>query len=358
MKWHVWIRRVQKREVLRIAVALGLVGTVFLAGGGALFAVTIGVNFYGTHPNGASQMATQTAGAPGYVQTNWNDVTMANFSSGSNVNALGTPLVDKNGVATDITFGYASDGAWAWAFSSTADPPAYTATPDTMLLSGYSLVAGNDDHHYVFFGNVPAGEYKVVLYTVGPFVRQSTYTVSNGEGTNEYVSAPMLDSEYLGLVDPPGPPGLGYQMVLDPTDNLDPLQTSSYVVMDAAPNANGNIGVTLRTPYFDAWSAVQLVSVGGDELPGDFNHDDKVDAADYTVWRDGFGTTYTPDDYGVWKTHFGESAGSGAGSIGVASAVPEPGSVWLLVAGVVWGMGNGTRRCVRRRDFAAADATC
>ena len=46
---------------------------------------------------------------------------------------------------------------------------------------------------------------------------------------------------------------------------------------------------------------------------GDFNHDNIVNAADYTVWRNGLGTTYTLADYGVWKTHFGQGLGSGTG---------------------------------------------
>jgi hypothetical protein len=74
-------------------------------------------------------------------------------------------------------------------------------------------------------------------------------------------------------------------------------------------------------------------------LPGDYNRNGIVDAADYTIWRnDGPGNLIEPYtrsdengngfvdnlDYDTWKNHFGESlsgAGSGAGS---ASGVPEP----------------------------------
>jgi autotransporter-associated beta strand protein len=65
-----------------------------------------------------------------------------------------------------------------------------------------------------------------------------------------------------------------------------------------------------------------LITVG---LLGDFNSDLAVDAADYVVWRKGFGTAYTEADYDAWRAHYGETAGSGAGS-----AVPEPG-VLLMV---------------------------
>jgi len=35
-----------------------------------------------------------------------------------------------------------------------------------------------------------------------------------------------------------------------------------------------------------------------------------VDAADYSVWRNGLYTTYTPDHYAHWKGNFGAAAGS------------------------------------------------
>jgi len=65
-------------------------------------------------------------------------------------------------------------------------------------------------------------------------------------------------------------------------------------------------------------------------LPGDFNGDNVVNAADYTVWRNGLGSTYTLDDYDDWKTHFGETL-PGGGSAAAAS-VPEP-ATWLLCLG-------------------------
>jgi hypothetical protein len=84
-------------------------------------------------------------------------------------------------------------------------------------------------------------------------------------------------------------------------------------------------------------------------LPGDYNNDHKVDAADYTVWRDklGSGTSLPfnddtpgvgPDDYTRWKTHFGQMGGAGA-----VTAVPEPATALLLLAA------TGAMACLRRR---------
>jgi hypothetical protein len=66
---------------------------------------------------------------------------------------------------------------------------------------------------------------------------------------------------------------------------------------------------------------------GAASLAGDFNHDGTVDAADYSVWRDTHGT---PEQYRLWKTHFGESDASSS-PVGSASAVPEPATAFLLL---------------------------
>lgn len=58
-------------------------------------------------------------------------------------------------------------------------------------------------------------------------------------------------------------------------------------------------------------------------LPGDFNLDGAVDAADYTVWRDGVGSLYSTEDYDVWKANFGETLVTGAAAEAYA-LVPEP----------------------------------
>lgn len=67
-------------------------------------------------------------------------------------------------------------------------------------------------------------------------------------------------------------------------------------------------------------------------LPGDFNDDNIVDAADYTRWRDGLGGQYTASDYADWKNNFGQSAGAGARS--PIAAIPEPRAATLAFAAI------------------------
>jgi len=76
----------------------------------------------------------------------------------------------------------------------------------------------------------------------------------------------------------------------------------------------------------DTGSSIVL-SIASAGLPGDFNSDGVVNTADYTLWRNGLGTTYTQNDYDTWRAHYGDVAGSGANG-----AVPEP-SILMLACG-------------------------
>jgi hypothetical protein len=76
-------------------------------------------------------------------------------------------------------------------------------------------------------------------------------------------------------------------------------------------------------------------------IAGDYNNNGVVDAADYVVWRKNDGSTNTlPNDliggtigtaqYNQWRTHFGQTTGSGSGARANA-AVPEPATLVLLL---------------------------
>ena len=83
-------------------------------------------------------------------------------------------------------------------------------------------------------------------------------------------------------------------------------------------------------------NAAQNLRVAG---PGDFNADGSVNAADYVVWRNGLGSSYTQSDYDLWRSRFGQSFGSGSavGSL-VDVLVPEPGTGMLVLVGVFGAM--------------------
>jgi hypothetical protein len=82
---------------------------------------------------------------------------------------------------------------------------------------------------------------------------------------------------------------------------------------------------------------------------GDYNDDEIVDAADYTVWRDGLGTNFTPGHYQTWKNHFGEV--TAPNSTGIAVPEPSCGPI-IIVAGICF---RTTRRRSRASSVLAAE---
>jgi hypothetical protein len=73
---------------------------------------------------------------------------------------------------------------------------------------------------------------------------------------------------------------------------------------------------------------------------GDYNGNGTVDAADYVLWRKGGPLQNEGDnpgvvdqaDYAVWRANFGRTTGGGSG---LASAVPEPSALALVVLGLL-----------------------
>jgi hypothetical protein len=218
------------------------------------------------------------------------------------------------------------------------------------------------------------------LTTAGPFTNTGTLT---GHGT---IHGDVMNT--TGAVAPGSSPGtlhidgdytqgaMGQLIVeLASTANFDRLLVDDAASLDGALNvslfggfapAQDNVFVILTaasvTGTFDemlppligdlAWKvlyeagSVSLISY----LPGDYNRNGVTDAADFVVWRntlnqsvargtgaDGdFDGQITPADHDLWRAHFGQMAGSGAG-VSANAAVPEPATfVMLILAAVGW----------------------
>jgi hypothetical protein len=109
-----------------------------------------------------------------------------------------------------------------------------------------------------------------------------------------------------------------------------------------------------------AWSVTTMVFIS-DGVPGDFNRDGSVDAADYAVWRKLSGqsgdlaadgnedNTVDVDDYLLWRANFGRSAADAGQASAVAA--PEPASLILSMittaVGAMAQRGALFRRCGR-----------
>jgi T5SS/PEP-CTERM-associated repeat protein len=105
---------------------------------------------------------------------------------------------------------------------------------------------------------------------------------------------------------------------------------SGTFATESLPTLGG--GLALDVQYTANSVVLAVVSTA---IPGDYNGNGVVDAADYTRWRDTLGTsttlpgdttpgTVTAADYTVWKNNFGATASAAS-----AAAVPEPSTICL-----------------------------
>ncbi len=121
------------------------------------------------------------------------------------------------------------------------------------------------------------------------------------------------------------------------------------------PGSSPDLGFEFRRADTGAIIPGLIEFVTGGGVLGDFNGDNVVDLADYTVWRDNLGAAddsiisdngdqvsgVTQADYVVWKQNFG-SPGSAAGSVAASATVPEPralllgGLAMFLFCGRAW----------------------
>lgn len=145
------------------------------------------------------------------------------------------------------------------------------------------------------------------------------------------------------------------------------VSPQSSVTLDAAVNGSVQAGGTINLgDIFSTGNLEDLnfafLRVGEDDgdgfagvveyvgnIPGDYDGDELLTAADYTVWRDTLGSTtdlradgdgsgtVDEDDYTFWVNAYNTlNAGAGAGSLSGGNApVPEPASLCLALVGIV-----------------------
>jgi hypothetical protein len=141
--------------------------------------------------------------------------------------------------------------------------------------------------------------------------------------------------------DPPPPPGLYGFFARFTSDRY--VASDPFLIVfnhDVEPLQVQSAGIAINAAAF---------------LPGDYNHDDRVDAADYELWRASFGRSVLPfnsadgsgnglvdaADYAVWRQGFGQPA---AGALATAT-VPEATMPALFCTAVIaWGANCSFRR--------------
>jgi hypothetical protein len=146
-----------------------------------------------------------------------------------------------------------------------------------------------------------------------------------------------------------GSVSLGGTLDVSLLDAFSPALGDSFEILSAAGGVSGvfdsmlfpDLGPQLAMDVIYGANSVTLAVVPA--LPGDYNNDGTVDAADYVVFRkfegttnmlpnDAIGGTIGPAHYGQWSAHFGQTAGSGS-TVSAHGAVPEPTGALLLIIG-------------------------
>ena len=286
-------------------------------------------------------------------------------------NGVGTVLIDR-GVATAINnagqvVGSSTDGH-AYRYDSapgsggiihdlgtlggTLFSHAYDIN-DSGQVVGDSYSAGNGQHAFLYNGTPGSGGVMVDLGTLGG----TSYSHSHAYGINDagFVVGEADRAAGAGggawatlWLNDAGNTAIDLDAWLDAINPT--LGAYWYLMVARAINNNGLITGTgiyndgpgglsdgSRAFVLDASS---LMSV----IPGDFNGNGVVDAADYVVWRKGTSIAPTQENYNIWRSHFGQTApnnGSGASSSG-NSSVPEPATCALLMFAVIgWCLRRG-----------------
>lgn len=176
--------------------------------------------------------------------------------------------------------------------------------------------------------------------------RTQTITVTTTGGGNSGLSLIKLDAAGLGAT-----PTASWASHVGPPNwwSLGPFsgtgaKTLNLAVPAGAVRGSYPIDVILAGGSED-WSKKVLgaftVKVG---VPGDYNDNGVVDAADYVLWRNGGPLHFEIDtpgtvnaaDYTAWRARFGKTTGgAGSGSGLEINPVPEVSSVVLAVLGLL-----------------------
>ncbi|HEY4232122.1 MAG TPA: alpha-L-arabinofuranosidase C-terminal domain-containing protein [Lacipirellulaceae bacterium] len=242
---------------------------------------------------------------------------------------------------------------------------------------------------YVYRGPIPELQGKYVyadfvnsnIFTLSDFDRNTPLASYSGTnfnqdptthlaalGTRATVATSNINSLWNALIFDPTDPGytsaLGSSFGIGRVVSFGEDNSGNLYVIDFG-GVRGDPSFTSDYPNAGKGQIFELVPY----LPGDYNSDGIVDAADYSVWRDHFGQTFqlpnevtgttpgtvTAEDYDAWKAHFGNTlSGSGAAD---HLAVPEPASGVLFILGALWQLRLRIRKGLGRRVPANLRAT-
>ena len=202
---------------------------------------------------------------------------------------------------------------------------ATTVNSGTTLGGSGTIAANVTNNGIVAPGNSP-----------GTLSITGNYT-QNAEGTLKIELASPTSFDRLDVT---GNMALGGTLEISLINGFTPSSDQTFDILSWGSLAGAFSSVILPSVDGFAWDTSQLsmgkLSVAATGLPGDYNQNGTVDAADYVVWRNEIGT---PAGYNTWRANFGATGGSGSDAAAnsfsnPSSNVPEPASIALLLTGL------------------------
>ncbi|WP_146563717.1 hypothetical protein [Posidoniimonas corsicana] len=165
---------------------------------------------------------------------------------------------------------------------------------------GFAAVASDNDTVTAYIDhNSDLGArtwYDGLGYAVAPAIPTLEVNTSTGEISIKNQFDVSVDMSYYEITSASG------SLNPDGWNSLDDQNIDAIDGDDAGSVAGDSL--------LEGWDEAGGVGGGGD-LDGDYNGDLTVDAADYTVWRDGLGTTYVQEDYDTWRDNYGATSNPG-----------------------------------------------
>jgi hypothetical protein len=241
-----------------------------------------------------------------------------------------------------IVNGGFEDGLNNWLLGNGFDGTVNVATTSTDTPSGSGNSADLDINESLglpwLIQDVPVTVGEMVSLSAS--VREARQFIPPGtnpsfpEGVDAWIAAQiyMLPNSESGTI-----LSYGFTTYTSPT-----WETKGFEIEVPAGATIARVLFTPQDPDFGVGTGRYLIddvslTVPDDGLIGDYNQNNVVDAADYSVWRDTLGSTTSLDadgddsgtvdaaDYDVWTANFGET-----GSVtGATASVPEPTALTL-----------------------------
>jgi T5SS/PEP-CTERM-associated repeat protein len=171
---------------------------------------------------------------------------------------------------------------------------------------------------------------------------QGLTTTGSGSALAVHLAGPDEDLDF-GSVEVSGGAVLDGTLQVQLAGGFVPSEGDSFQILTAAGGRTGTFsneilpslstGLDWDLEYTPTSVVLSVIST---VLPGDYNGNGIVDAADYVVWRK---TDGNQEGYNLWRTNFGRTVGSGSGATGSASAaVPEPAGILMVLTASLAGL--------------------